>query len=577
MACSTQEQQKDDAIRKALIPPNNFAIMDPTGNFSIHGNSPLLIGNCSSTQQPQEKSTLILPSSVYDKLPLHSSPSVVDYLVASSVGHSLLHDFMSPGLWITAGNTGGVIRVSLPPPNSLFTQQQPLQQQQQNLGKLSVALTPSSPAENTGQSLELQTTGSGSTSFLARRPLHGDVCQGIMTANLHSNGTGYLGGHLGVVLGQKEVPLKEETPKERLMLFDWEKQEAYYADEDEPPTDPPHAQNRNIEFQIGSWIPLQQLINSNASQKNQNKSSQNVHGYLAINMLENTTAVVETKWNWQTNELQTKKYLGMQWNTPSGGSSSSSSSTSSNPINHTPPSPMWLTMTSTPESSAIHVSQVIHSKTTLGWTVQLEKPNNRDNHNRNNILQDSTLSGAMVWQCHPSVAFKLTGTTPLQPQSHAQSSQQCTLAILLKRWTHPKLACSILHRFDFATRQFAFLGLGLELDATTSSTTSSTIAATTTASSTAADASSSSLLSNYHVPLNASATAKRLFKGVSLGKLQKPDFEDWFEISKGRSEVVLSIGSVLYSNRCYTLPTRPCAATRMHFTGFRRSTFWLQN
>jgi hypothetical protein len=500
-----QQQQGKAAELSAMVLTNHY--------YYCADNSPLLlIGNSNSSPQT------ILPTSLYDRLPLQN-PSVVEYLMGTHVGHGLLHDYMTPGMWITAGNSGGVVRVSLPPnrwtqpphqspstssqndSNSCTDCPQQQESQQNSSGKLSVAVTPHLPAE-TGPRLELQTGGT-IMRLLARQPFlvdKNDFCRGMVVGNLNSDGTGYIGGQLGLSYSYGPPPATpqqdEESSKEPPpMLFDWEKQEAYYVD-----VEPPRKENvdsstwKQIQVQIGSWMSLQQTLfqthySREKNQQLQPQSQDDVYGYMAMSMLGSTcTTAVESKWNRTTNELQTKKFLSLQL---MGGNNETN--TSSSPPTGASSSPMWLTMTSTPQSSTINVSQIItldrhfsilknknnttsdenDNKSnncrirnhTLGWSFQVEQPNGNQN-NRILNMDHAILSAGVAWQCHPGMAIKMTVIR--DPQQQQQSLYQCTMGILLKI---PRVTCSILNRYDFAKQQYSWVGLGLELDATSTGTT----------------------------------------------------------------------------------------------------------
>jgi hypothetical protein len=290
-----------------------------------------------------------------------------------------------------------------------------------------------------------------------------------MFGNINTDGTGYVGGQLRMSF------FRENQQKEPMMLYDWQEKVAFCVEMEEDP-------NNKIDVQVGSWIPLQVQKTKPVTSVGKNNETftdnttltdrllrrpQEVNGYFAINMLGSTTAV-ETKWNTNTDELETKKYFSMRLH--GGGSMDNNGITASN--NNSPP--MWLTMTSTPQSSTINISQILsfdryqtnviedrapYVRNTLAWSVQVENPNARSS-----ISNESMISAAIAWQCNRGLALKLTGFSQPQKQKYQFNS-----AILLKRWKQPRLTCSILHRFDFASKQFSFLGLGLELDTDASS------------------------------------------------------------------------------------------------------------
>ena len=102
----------------------------------------------------------------------------------------------------------------------------------------------------------------------------------------------------------------------------------------------------------------------------------------------------------------------------------------------------------------------------------------------------SRVSLGLVWQLNRNVAFKAvlypttssdlneSSHTLSQPSSYSNNNQhgitQMTTAILLKRWSYPRITCSILHQWRFhnnsvtnhnrifPTVQFAGIGIDIE-------------------------------------------------------------------------------------------------------------------
>jgi len=96
-------------------------------------------------------------------------------------------------------------------------------------------------------------------------------------------------------------------------------------------------------------------------------------------------------------------------------------------------------------------------RNTAGWTVQLQSrpssPTNAEATAEAQSVATATMAGA--WQVNRAVALKAI----VQPQQHS-----IDLAVILKRWRHPRITCSILTRHNWSNHTTRFLGLGLELE-----------------------------------------------------------------------------------------------------------------
>jgi len=146
---------------------------------------------------------------------------------------------------------------------------------------------------------------------------------------------------------------------------------------------------------------------------------------------------------------------------------------------------LWLTMTSTPQTSAINISQLLtfdrinfnpfdgrapRVRNVLGWTVQFAKPTSSTigggSNNVHTAFTDtpSQLSIAAAWQFNRNIALKVVGTSQPGQSGKRHHQHACTFALLLKRWKQPRIMCTILGRHDFQTRSSSFLGVGLELE-----------------------------------------------------------------------------------------------------------------
>ncbi|CAB9526481.1 expressed unknown protein [Seminavis robusta] len=422
----TPEQRQERFIRQqgVLIPPV----------FAVVNNQDKSGSKAASLLQHR-----LSPISAYDRLPI--SPSLVEYLCVSHVGHGLLHDFMTPGMWVLAGNSSAnnngsstTVRASLP------------LQATSSGGRISFGSTAGS------SQVELCAGTEGPMHLFAT---HQVTPQSFLVGNVNTHGAGYVGGQLGFSFAKSS----SSNAAAKVSIDDQEYDDWNHLDNSNSLDD-------RIQVQLGSWVPLRWKSQKSTPYPTRQRNNHNtnwpkvVHGCLSIDMLGSTTAL-ETKFNTQTLETQVSKYFSMQLD---GGSN--------NHNNNTTP-PLWLTMTSTPQTATIHVSQLLtldrlnfnvldtrapRVRNTVGWTVQLEtKPNDAS----------SSLSVAGVWQCNRAVAVKVVGTS----QSSSSSAQQqqpnnysMTYGLLMKRWKQPRMTCSLLGRFDFQTKKSTFLGIGLEVE-----------------------------------------------------------------------------------------------------------------
>ena len=420
-----------------LIPPL-FAI---AGN---HANSSNNHDGLTNRLSPSSSSCAL---SVLDRLPL--TPSLVDYLTATHLGQGILLDSMTPGIWVSAGGTDittTTIRASLPQSNAG--------------GRISFA----SAHPDGGARVELQAGTRGPMHLMASYPLIPN--HGLLYAHVTTGGTGHVGGQVGITVNRTTTASSgsddDDSDDDPIIAWDKEDEEDY----------------NKIRFQVGSWVPLQANLKrkkKNAIDNNSNnvtnffKPPEHVHGFVSVDMLGSTT-VVETKCNLDTLENQVSKYFSMRLY----GGEQRQQTDDNNATMPSPKSPpLWLTMTSTPQTSTINVSQLLtfdrinlniadtrapYVRNTFGWSVQLERPNNDDDD------LPSQFSLAAVWQVNRGLGFKIVGTS--NPTTNAHS---VTYAVLLKRWKQPRVACSILGRSDFATGKHGFLGIGLELETDASS------------------------------------------------------------------------------------------------------------
>ena len=472
----TPEQRRRRNIERygVLIPPV-FVVASENSDAASRNSERI---NCNAhqqeAQQPHGKSTL----SAHDRLPL--SPSLVEYLRVTQFGHGLLKDFMTPGMWVSAGGTDAsrtattTVRASLPLASSQG-------------GHISFVSSPTSSRSR----VELLAGTEGPMHLFATHQL---FPKGYVFANTNSSGSGYLGGQVGVTL--------DRTKQSHMVNL--EKAADGQEDNDMDHLVEGDSATNSIHVRIGSWVPLQwnsksTLKRSNIPQSHPSEQSftaalphwmrspQHVHGYVSVDMLGSTTAV-ETKWNTDTLETEVSKYFSIRLDGPVGGLSSSDGddgATTHNNHSNTPSSPpLWLTMTSNSQASAINISQLLSFdrinlnpldarapkvRNTFGWTVQVEKPSTSDSDLEPTPSQASV---AAAWQYNRVLAFKLVGTSQSAQQQPGASigdgsssrHYTCTLGVLLKRWRQPRITCSFLGRYDFQTQTPSFVGIGLELE-----------------------------------------------------------------------------------------------------------------
>lgn len=473
------EQRRQREIQRygVLIPPV-FAVA--TGSNSNKNNGDPSKNSDQTIAQIQQQPNICrsnTPLSAHDRLPL--SLSLVDYLSVTHFGHGLLHDFMTPGMWILAGGVDAnrtaitTVRASLPltPGGG---------------GQMSFASSPTSANSR----IELCAGTEGPMHLFATHQL---FPKGFIFANTNSSGTGYIGGQIGISMDRTK-PIVE--PDENYLG------PCLTEEQDQGPS------NNAIYVQLGSWIPLQWNSGSKATRSTQmqqqppkqqqdsfakstlpdwmKQSPQHVHGYISVDMLGSTTAL-ETRLNTDSLETEVSKYFSIRLDGPSAGGggddrggfdhNNMSNSSSSSP-------PLWLTMTSNSDSSVINISQLLSFdrinlnpldmrapkvRNAFGWAVQVEKPspNSRSEYDST----PSQVSVAAAWQYNRNLAFKLIGTTSetTSPGSSAGDTSinrnyTCTLGVLLKRWKQPRITCSLLGRYDFKTQKSSFVGIGLELE-----------------------------------------------------------------------------------------------------------------
>jgi hypothetical protein len=136
--------------------------------------------------------------------------------------------------------------------------------------------------------------------------------------------------------------------------------------------------------------------------------------------------------------------------------------------------PLQITLQKTPQQSTFALSQILTFdryqfnpdedraalvRNTVGWTVQLlQQTNNSNNNDDCNTNSESTTTRATMggaWQVNRALALKAV----VQPQDN-----QLDLAVIFKRWQHPRVTCSLIARHDWSQGTTRLLGVGLELE-----------------------------------------------------------------------------------------------------------------
>ena len=125
-------------------------------------------------------------------------------------------------------------------------------------------------------------------------------------------------------------------------------------------------------------------------------------------------------------------------------------------------SPVQLSLELTPDTSAVALTQRFlfdrislnvaddrapKVRNTAGWTLRMERPLSAENNS------SAMVTAGAVWQWNRALAIK--GVV------HDESVK---LALIAKRWKHPRITCSVMGQYHWPSQTASWLGVGLELE-----------------------------------------------------------------------------------------------------------------
>lgn len=351
-----------------------------------------------------------LSPSALERLP--REPSYLEHLHQRDPSFRLLNDYLQPGLWVTADAALGKARAALTLDASDTSDGTSSQGEGRLCGQRHAT-------ENLETEVQAGTNGPPSLS-MSYRAFSG----GSLFAKMDTKGKGWIGGFF-----DKSLPFTlAENPFTELRLADNSSKQENDFD--------------TVDLKVGAWIPCEMTPRSTL--KDWTAAVPTVNGFAAANVV-GATIAMEARIPTDSLVPRTKSYFSMdlQQGADMGP-------------------PMQITLersNDTEQNSAIALSQVFtfdryqlnpvedrapRVRNTAGWTVRMEKTPHSTN---------VAVGGA--WQLNRGLAIKAI----VRPNEH-----ELTTAILLKRWRQPRVACSIIHRYNWNTKKAGVLGVGFELE-----------------------------------------------------------------------------------------------------------------
>lgn len=382
----------------------------------------------------------------------------LEYLQETDLSSCLLRDHMQPGFWCAAqaaANT--IVRVGVASDKSSLVNSQLFIERKladQSSGKVNAAIQ--LRAETALGSLP---SISGSWQFSSTASLF---------ASVNGAGNGWLGGHMDRTFRIETI--HESLPTLNLPHQNRQPNESNDTSRSEAATNPYEGMDtmsRNtVNYKLGVWMP----INWKDPANNDPCRKQSIHGYAAVNMLGATAAV------------HASMPIDSSYRLPVTSSYFSAN------LNDVDRPPLQITLERcNNDMAAISLSQVLafdrwqwnpiedrapKVRNNVALTIRMESSLDSSSlssalaedsgaHTNNSINSQLARSNRVVlgaaWQINRGVAVKAV----LHPQE-----QRLTTAMILKRWKHPRIACSLINSFENngATSFFKFLGVGIELE-----------------------------------------------------------------------------------------------------------------
>lgn len=334
-------------------------------------------------------------------------PSLIEELVQSSISHRILNEYLQPGFFLSSAVDGSTdVRAAFTLPATSSTA---------SAGRI---VAQRSTTYSTSR-VSMGTEDGPPTLSLGYQMTPG----WLLYAHLGA-GHGWLGTHLDVTLNQRE-PAYPSSPMNQA---------------DQPP-------DQSMRMRLGSWVPSSVKPKRIRTLAEAPSLIDAVLGYAAIDFL-GSTAGVEVELPMSSLQPSTKSFFSMNLTGDEG-----------------PPLTIALSrVDQSPSSSlsAMSLSQVVHFdrfqlnpmedrapriRNTLAWTLRMEQQVH-DTESSTRLM----LGGA--WQINRGLALK------------AVIDQQggVTSAVILKRWKHPRVSCSVLCRQANVRSSPGFLGIGLEIE-----------------------------------------------------------------------------------------------------------------
>jgi hypothetical protein len=201
--------------------------------------------------------------------------------------------------------------------------------------------------------------------------------------------------------------------------------------------------------------------------------------------------------------------------------------------------PVQLSLEVTPTVSAVAITQRLvfdrvsfnvfddrapRVQQTAGWTLRMEQPSSSsslqgggsggssDNHETTDAISSTTTTTTTTTTNRPRItlagAWQLNRALAIKGK--LQDDQSLTLALIMKRWKHPRVTCSVLGHYHWPTRQATWLGVGLEVESgrlaypapsgSSNAGTAGSSSSTTEKSASSSSSASASPNSNMHAP-----------------------------------------------------------------------------
>lgn len=175
----------------------------------------------------------------------------------------------------------------------------------------------------------------------------------------------------------------------------------------------------------------------------ENRDPLSVHGYMAANALGATGAVHASLYE-NNNTPQIKSYFSAN-------------------LNEVDRPPLQVSLSQNGLNTSIALTQVLsfdriqlnvledrapYVRNTAAWTIRME---NSPAKAGSSTPASANVALAAAWQVNRAVALKAV-----------YDKSGCTTAVLCKRWEHPRMTCSLLHRWSAKGPQL--WGIGLELE-----------------------------------------------------------------------------------------------------------------